>query len=222
MWQKIKNYFKEQSKVEKKKLKDMTFKEKFEYIWQYYKIQIIIIAVVIIFLGSIINGILNPPTPAYAGVAIYEVYLGENFETEFERIMTEALIEDPMLQKIYIHSFLSGDDPSAQMAMVQKLMAMLATRELDLFIAENEVFERYISEGMLAPLDRTGVTAPEELLVYGTTDEDERLLAYGINLKNSAIFKDLGIKGEMLTIGVTVNTERLDNTIALLKAVLVS
>jgi len=222
MWQRIKDYFREQSKVEKKKLKDMTFKEKIEYIWQYYKIQIVIVVVVVFILGSIVNGILNPPTPIYAGVAIYEVYLGESFDTEFERIMTETLIEDPMLEKIYVYSFISGDDPSAQMAMVQKLMAMLTTKEIDLFIAENGVFAMYIAEGILAPINQTGIIAPEELLVYGTTDEDERPTAYGINLKDSAVFKDLGIKGEMLTVGVTVNTGRPDNSIALLKAILAS
>jgi len=220
MWQKIKEYFREQSKVEKKKLKDMTFKEKIDYIWTYYKIQIIIIAVVLIFLGSIINGILNPPIPSYAGVATYELFLGDDFDAEFERIMTEQLIEDPKLEKIYVHSFLSGDDPTAQMAMAQKLMALLTTRELDLFIAENEVFEGYIREGMLMPVNQTGLKISEDLLVYGSTEDDETELAYGINLKNSGVFNDLGIRGEMITIGVIVNTERLENTLALLEAIL--
>jgi len=113
MWEKFKKYFKEQSTEEKKKLKDMTFKEKIDYIWTYYKLQIIIIAVVVIFIGSIINGILNPPTPYYSGVAFYELYLGDNFDENFERILTERLIEDPSLEKIYIHNFFGGDDPTA-------------------------------------------------------------------------------------------------------------
>ena len=220
MWQTIKNYFKEQSKTEKKKLKDMTLKEKIEYIWEYYRLHIIGTIIIIFIAGSIINGILNPPLPPFAGIALYEIYLGENFENEFEQTITEKLINDPALEKLYIHSFISGGDPSAEMALGQKLMAMLTTNELDLFIAETDVFKDFIYEDMLLPINEAGIFVPEELLVYGQTLENPEELAYGINLKDSELFRGFNVLGEKLAVGVIVNTVRLENTISVLKYIL--
>ena len=38
----LKEYMKEQGRIEKEKLKTMSFREKIDYIWTYYKAQIII------------------------------------------------------------------------------------------------------------------------------------------------------------------------------------
>jgi len=216
MWERIKEYFKEQSRTEKKKLREMTFKEKAEYIWEYYRFQIIAAVVVIAVAGSIIHGILNPPIPSFAGVALFEVYFGETFEKEFERITAEALIEDRELEAVYTHSFLSGGDPSTEMINVQKLMAMVSTNELDLLIAENEMFLSFIEEDFLMPLSDAGIVLNEGALVYGENEAGESA-AYGVNLKDSALFYDLNVIGEKISAGIIVNSTRAENAARLLE-----
>jgi len=216
MWQKIRDYFKEHSRVEKKKLKEMTLKEKIEYIWEYYKIHIISAVIVIFIAGSIINGILNPPVPAYAGVAFYETYLGEDFEAEFTATLNGALVEDTSIETVYAHFLLSGGDPSVEMALSQKLMAMLVSHELDVIVIETEMIERFIYDGMLMPLSEAGLSLPDDILIYGESSEVPGEFAYAANLTNSALFKDFGIKGEMLCAGVVGNSQRVENAAAVM------
>ena len=49
----LKAYVKEQGRIEKEKLKTMTMGEKLEYIWMYYKAQIIIAVLVMAFVISL-------------------------------------------------------------------------------------------------------------------------------------------------------------------------
>ena len=112
MWEKIKGYVKEQSGIERKKLKEMTFLEKISYIWEYYKIQIIIITIVCFVTGSIIHNILNPPTPAFANVIFYEVFVLNESEIILDRIRDE-LIEDTNYYEIYAQFLNAGGDPAA-------------------------------------------------------------------------------------------------------------
>jgi len=216
MWHKIKDYFKEHSRTEKKKLKEMTLKEKIGYIWEYYRMHIIGAVIVVIVAGSIINGIMNPPVPAYAGVAFYEIYLGENFEDILSRMMNEALVEDTELEQVYVHSFLSGGDPSAEMALAQKLMAMLVVNELDLIVAELEMIENFITEDIFMPLAEAGFDVPEALAVYGVSNENPERLAYAVNLGESVLRDHFRINTEALAIGIAVTTTRLDNAVAAL------
>ena len=220
MWERIKAYFKEQSKTEKKKLSEMTLKEKIEYIWEYYKLHIIGGILVIFVAGSIINGILHPPLPPYIGVGFYEIYLGEDFDAEFARAVSDALGVETERELEYPHFFISGEDPSAQMVIAQKLMAMLSTNELDLLITDNEAFYGFAYESYFMPLSEIGAAAPEEQLVYCESAETPGELAYGIRLTESALLDSLGIRGDALTIGVIINTARKTNALDVINLLL--
>jgi len=219
MWEKIKEYFKHHSTVEKKKLSEMTFKEKAEYVWEYYKIHIIAAAVVIIIAWSFINAALNPPVPPYAGVALYEIFLGEEFNEEFTRAVNEELVGDAR-ETLIPHLFVSGDDPTAQMVVIQKFMAMITTKELDLFIAEIGVLEEFIGEDLFFRFDQTGLTVPEDRLIYGSTPDNPESLAYAVNLKGSSFLNKFGVRSEALAAGIIINTPRFDNAVAVLNFLL--
>jgi hypothetical protein len=220
MWEKIRGYFKEQSQTEKKKLSEMSLKEKIEYIWEYYRLHIIAGAIVIFIAGSIINGILHPPTPRYAGIAFYEVYLDETHDKAFIDALSDGLIDDPSAYAIYTYPLVSGGDPEAQMAVTQKFMAMMMTNELDMIIADSETFPMFIYDIYYADLDQIDIQIAEELLLYGESSEDAEPRPYGVSLKNSALFKDLGLRSDDLYAGITSNSEQPERALNILKKLL--
>ena len=204
----------EQVKSEISKLSKMSLKEKLEHIWTYYKFLLIAIAVIVIVAVSIIGALLNPDPPTFASIAFYEVYLGDAFDAEFKEILTGELIGEGDNSAITTDFMFSGGDPSAEMAMVQKLMAIVSSRSLDIIIAENENIEQFIAEGYFMPVASAGLEVPEEYLVYGSTsddDDDDAPLAYAVNLAGSGMLRDLGIRAEALSLGIVVNTERPEN-----------
>ena len=218
MWEKIKLYFKEQSTAEKKKLKDMTLKEKIEYIWEYYKLHITAAVIVVFIAASVINNVMNPPVPSYAGITFYEVYISDEDNDAIKQVLTEALIENRDEYEIYMHHMVSGGDPQAEMAIVQKLMAMIMVNEIDIIIAERDVFASFAYEEFLADLNRFGVVFPKELVMESQTAENPELMPYGVSLSGSPLFNALGITQWMdLYVGVAGNVDKPDHAVNILK-----
>ena len=221
LWQRFKEYFKEHSTVEKKKLKDMSLKEKVDYIWEYYKIPIIGVTIFLFIAASIINNIMNPPTPSYAAIAFYEIFIPDETSNELISRLTKKLIEDPKEYQIYTHSLIAGGDPTAEMAIIQKLMAMVMVSEIDLLVADEEMFKGFLAEGFFMDLNTVGITVPDELIISGYTIDDPEIRPYGINLGNSRLLYEVGIiRPERLNIGIIISSEATDNAINILNALL--
>ena len=216
MWERIKTYFKEHSQTEKKKLSEMSFTEKCAYIWEYYKLQIIGFIVLVVVVTSIVHNIMNPPLPAYAGAGFYEIYFSDEFYDGLKETITKTLIADPGAEEFYIHQLVSGDDPSMEMAIAQKLMAMVMVNEIDFIISTEDYFASFAYQDFFLDIGETDIAVPEELLFYSETSENPMVLPYGANLKNSALFKELGLAGGVdVYIGIISNTIRMDNVKAI-------
>ena len=221
MWEKIKEYFKEHSRTEKKKLSEMSFTEKCAYIWEYYKLHIIGFVILVVVVSSIVHNVLNPPLPAFAGAGFYEIYFSDAFYEGLKERITNDLIPDPAEQEFYMHPMVSGDDPSMEMAIAQKLMAMIMVNEIDFIITTTDYFESFVYQDFFMSLDEAGVIAPEALKFYGETSENPEIMPYGVNLKDSALLKELGMAGLIdVYIGVIGNTIRIDNVNAVIELLL--
>ena len=209
---------KEQLEEEKRKLRGMSAGGKLEYIWQYYKLHIAGIAVLLIIIGSIIYGAFNKPPASYAAIAAFGFYTGDEFEPDIEARIAPSIDNYNETGKLYVHSFYGSDDPTVQMAVLQKFAAMIAARELDLIIAWRDNFDDLIFDGLIMPLSEAGISAPEELKVYGSAEDGEPQ-AYGVSLKNSEVLKDMGINPEQLVIGIVANTTLPDNAVLVLNLI---
>ena len=216
-----KDSFREHLAKEKKKLKEMTFKEKLDYIWTYYKLHILAFLFIAVIAGSLVYTAMNPPLPAYIEAAMCDVYMGEAVEEALIELLHGAGLYEPSQERISATYFNNSDDPNLQIAMSQRFMAMLAATELDIIIASGEAFEGFINEGIIMPISDAGLQYPEELLVYGTYDTGEPL-AYGINMRDSKFIGDFLTKPEYLTIGIVVNTLKIDNAVAVVNLLLSS
>ena len=195
----------------------MPFKDKIWYIWEYYKLHIIAFVIIVIIAGSVINNILNPPVPPYAGIAFYEVYTSEEQNGILTQTLSDFLIDDPNEYEIYLHPLLSGGDPQAEMAMMQKFMAMIMVNEIDLIIAEKEAFEAFAREAYFLDINLTGISVPDASLLKSATIEDGDIRPYGISLDASGLFNQMGFMSpDTFYIGVTVNTDKREHVTAIL------
>jgi len=115
----------------------------------------------------------------------------------------------------------SGDDPSVEMAMAQKLMAMVMVNELDFLVVTGDYFESFAYQDFFLSLDELDIDIPEELLLYSESSENPEVLPYGIDLGSSPLLKELGlIQNHGLTLGVVINTIRPENVIAIINLLL--
>ena len=222
---------KDRSRTEREKLREMDFKKKVEYIWEYYKYQIIGVAIGLAILGSLLNTwIFNPPPDVglfiawNAGFADHELL--EDLTATFNEHMTfQTEGEVTEISRF----FTASDDPQMAMAHVQRLVAMLAAGAIDAFIMDSELFEEYSHIGYIAPLDpllsliqsmNPDVYAiiRDEVKYALHSDNDEVITEriMGVNLADSPLLLEFGIVNHEWYwmdwyFGIAVNTSNFEN-----------
>jgi len=146
---------KDRARTEREKLREMNFKKKVEYIWEYYKYQIIGVAIGLAILGSLLNTwIFNPPPDVGLFIAWNAGFADHERLEELTATFTEHLTFQTEGEIAEISRFFTAtDDPQMAMAHVQRLVAMLAGGQIDAFIMDGELFEEYSYIGYIAPLD---------------------------------------------------------------------
>lgn len=146
------------------KTKDMTPKGRLEYFWYYYKVHTLVAVCVIIFGGALIHDILTAKDYGFYGVMLNASLLdSETMEASFGEYAQLNLSEyDCMIDtqsQLSYHSQSSYD-----FATYQKLVAQLQTHELDVLVADGEVFNNFATNEMF--LDLREFMSPEELAGY--------------------------------------------------------
>ena len=146
------------------KTKDMSAKGRFEYFWYYYKVHTLVAVCVIIFGGSLIHDILTAKDYGFYGVMLNASLLdSEAMEASFGEYAQLDLNEyDCMIDTQSQLSYHSQN--SYDFATYQKLVAQLQTHELDVLVADAEVFRNFATNEMF--MDLREFMSPEELAKY--------------------------------------------------------
>jgi hypothetical protein len=146
--------FTDKLNAERVKLKEMNFREKREYIWEYYKIHIIMGAVLVFVIGSLINSwFINPPKEEYLGLGWVSGFEEYQRVDDFSGVLSAALVEDIERQTIPVTTFFSMGDPQADMAMGQRFAAMMAAGQLDVLFLDGETVKGMARNGMILPVE---------------------------------------------------------------------
>lgn len=131
-------------KEQTRKLKDMTFKQKTEYIWEYYKIPIIIVIVVIITLCVIIRDVRENNKPTYLSAA----FINSNFAVDTSNTLTDDYIRCMEIDTENEHVFISFDInlrpdsfDTVAIAYQQKLVAQYEAQDLDIVVGPVGIME---------------------------------------------------------------------------------
>jgi hypothetical protein len=185
---------KEIIREELKKLAGLTWKQRLGYIWDYYKPLMVIILLIIGVISVIVSIYHNKQINH-----IFQAYLinCDSYQTDADEMLaefTDYIGGIEALDEITIDTSISyeQDDMSQYgMASQMKIMALIAAGEVDLMIADETVYENYLTAGGL--LDLNEVFSGEELtrwqdyLVEGTNAEDGTTGIFGVKLTDSPV-----------------------------------
>lgn len=183
----------------KEKIKDMNRQEKAKYIWCYYKIHIISSIVIIILIASFISQVKSTKTPML-NVIILGTHADLNKVQVLEDKATKELIKDNKNKyKISINFMTRNDDPKDQynFANIQKLTAMIASRDVDILIVDKKDFENYCKQD-------AAIKVPDDL------SKKFNSTAYGIDAKDIQALKNLGYDTNDKVLFFVSNSQRLD------------
>lgn len=149
---------------QQQKLKDKPLKEKLQYFWYYYKVHTIVIAAVVIFLGTLIGDILSAKDYTFYAVMLNAVNLsGDSMESAFG----EYAELDLETYECFIDTDTTLSYRTAtqyDMANSQKLIALIQTGDLDALVFDSEVFNNYANNEIV--LDLTTLYTADELQKY--------------------------------------------------------
>lgn len=135
-------------KEQHQKTKDMNFKGKLSYFWDYYKIHTIVVVCVIIFAVSFIHQIGENKPYAFYAVLLNAVSDGQNTQTSllWENEFQEISEINPEAYQVCIDtslSFLASSDVQYEAAGRQKLAAMMHSGDIHAIVTDSETFEGY-------------------------------------------------------------------------------
>jgi len=196
---------KDRSRSETEKLRELSFREKIEYIWSYYNYYIIggIIAVIVI-----VSVTYSCATRKDVVLSVaWSVGFLEQEEIDYLRdMLNERIVDNPSKETSEVSLFLSsGNDPTAEMAYINKLVAMLAAGAIDIFIVDMDTLISHSVSEFIKPMDiiidiiRASdpdlyeIISNETIItVFGHEEDYQRPELTGIRLTDTPLMKELG------------------------------
>lgn len=211
-------------KSNKAKFKELTRKEKVEYIWEYYKLHIFAGIFVLIVIGSFLNiWVFNPPPKSAVSVNFVGSSVFADNTEPLEKELNPIIVTEEMgNKKVFINTYIFGmKDPQMQMATQTKFIANISARELDVLILDKEQFDSLVLQGSMLPLDQ--VFSEDELgkltdrLLKGKSEEDTNEQIYGIDITDNEKIKTVMVGDSDIVIGVVSNTLKIEESKKVIK-----
>jgi len=223
----MKNFFKN----EWTKLREMTFAEKRQYIWEYYKIQIIAAVFVAFFIGSLINTwIINPPKNDY----LYIAWLGPDISHALLGELGDSLsviVSNPDRERVFASSYAVTNNPQMDSGLQQRFAAMLHTGGIDIFMTTSvgvkELAENGFSRNMDNVMEYVATISPAlyqqvaNQLITITFEHDGHTQTdiMAVSLAGTPLFEYLNIDANDLAIVAVANTRNFDRIAKALEAI---
>ena len=195
------------------KLKVMTFSEKRQYIWEYYKLHIFGFLIFAFLIGSLLNAwIFNPRPRDY----LYLVWMSGRVSVEQLSVLSENLrviVQDPDRETITVSSYALTGDMQIDTALRTRFIALFQLGSFDVFLSTREgLIEEILPEGFVKPI--TGIMY-ELLSINPTLYEQlsERLLTVTFledrDVHEHEDFGAISMAGSSLLESAGINTNNL-------------
>lgn len=206
---------------------EMSFKEKMDHIWEYYKIHIISVVVGLIIVYSLLDiWVLNPQPENIMDLTFRTADFDYENANILQDELTALLVEEDVNETAIIDFLQTGDsrDPNSVQATEAKFIGKIETGDLDLIVFEEGLmFERMTTEMALHDLNALeasyGYDFDEDLKVYLTDNATGNESAYLLDANKIPVIYNLtGAKeGVQYYIGVFLRAEDLERTLKALK-----
>lgn len=148
---------KELRKEERERLKGLSFKKKLEYIWDYYKMELGILLVVLVIIGLSVQVMKGSGKTTVLSAALINVEKVSGGETlEFSREFSDDLELDEKKEDIsfddsYVMNMQSDDIMTT--ACQTKLIAAIQAETLDVMLMPEDVYQHYLKAGAYLNLE---------------------------------------------------------------------
>lgn len=161
---------------------DMTFGQKTEHIWEYYKLHMAGAALGLLLVGSLLNiYVFNPPPEVVLDVSfrMSQRYYNVEAQDTLQSNLMDVVVNDPDSETVTVE-LLPTDadlDPNMVMATEAKFMGKAEVRELDIFIVDEQSFKFMLTEGFFMDIeqleDRFGIKLKDDIKVYSSDPETQ-------------------------------------------------
>lgn len=160
------------------RLKSMTFKEKIEYLWDYYKFHFIGAIAAIIFIVYIINAIVSDKDSILNVVFVGDTINSEEMQQLDSNLDQQLVPEENRSEEEVLLQFInlsSESQTQQEMVGVQKFVAQLSANAIDVIIANQENFEMLRDQGALLSLGEVinldEINTDKHELLYSETEQ---------------------------------------------------
>jgi uncharacterized protein YneF (UPF0154 family) len=207
--------------------------QKMDHFWRYYKVHtfvaIALIAAIIYGINSYIDKrehekYLASLPPIDLDVSFYGTFMQPEGKDNTESVNDFLMGAIPEWKRVQSNIVFVPQDDMNQYAYLQKAVVTLMSEKPDLYVMDRAMFEWIGMQGALLPLDgkpEIAGASEDRLLKLSTEDVPEETV-YGIDLKDTALFKELPLAKADLIVGIRVNAERPDNALRFIETHLAS
>lgn len=205
--------------------KGLTGKKKREYIWEYYKIHIIVGIISVILLGSFIHSKFTEIHYEFNLTVIGSSVKSDKTE-EFQNKLTSVVLKNPSknqsaeFDNIPIQNIIGSNDGNAYQYM-QKIMAEASANVLDAIILSKPDYDNFVKNGLFLNLEKTNLDLDKykDISVKGETKDGEKG-TFAISIENSKVLKEYGMDTRDKVICIVGSSKQKDKAVSTLKWIL--
>lgn len=210
--------------TEKDKLREMTFKEKLTYLWEYYKLHALFTILAIAVIAYAVYEFVTPDIETKLYVAVIDNPVEPEVLEDYEAGFAQYLQIDPKREEITLNpQFYFNTDGDYAMNMRQVLVTYVAAQDVDIIIAPKSEFESYSYYGYMYSLSDLLPTdlysKLSESFYIGTQEDNPEEKVYGLYLNEAALFKDnqrISADNPYI-LGVIGNARRTENSVEFIR-----
>lgn len=188
----------------------MNAKERFQYIWDYYKLPVLGIPLTVLILFFVIKSFSADTEPDFSLYVINHTVTEESRQA-LEASLCEMLSADADGATVYVDASLTVTPSSPDYESQMSFTTAIAGHTIDVMLADDEFFTYYAAKDAFYDLS---ALLPEELyaqltpyLLYAE-DAEGISHAYGLDVSDCPLLADLGSEAPVLT--VAKGTEHVD------------
>lgn len=203
----------------KEKFKALSPKEKRQYIWEYYKMPIIITLLCILGICSFIHTIITRKD-TYCNITYYNSYVDENELYALRDTLNSLLIENPNKSTILVNPIWSDSNASATLSPAEEIAIKVSAKEIDIAIVNSDYFNTQMAQDMfedISTLDGFSELNIPEYNWVQATDSTGHQGVYGIKLDNLNYLNDINSIPTDSVLTIIVNSERKEHAMEILK-----
>lgn len=201
-------------------LGSMTFKEKTDYIWEYYKIHIFV-GMFFLMAASYTVHAMSENSETYVSITFLGQSVSEENLTAIREQISDELIyeEEQSSQEVVVQNIIYGiENDNSSIERRQQLIIWTAAGELDILITEEGIFHELQEQGFFQPLNGLDGFHTLDLNEEDFIEEESMNNIYGIHLNDIEVFDNTIGEGERV-IAVLVNSERQEEVMEVLQLI---